>query len=125
MTDPRFFSNPIDYVSTRLELRPVATPKRTRLGSEHVRWSLLDSNGDHVVALFCGIEDKLKGPVSVRYDRPYDAGDELYRLERDRIVAKGCHLRVLRMEEIWDRVGRRGDLYDRYGASDRAKLRAR
>ena len=119
MTDPRFFSNPM-----RHELLQVVRPqRRTRLGSEHVRFNLLDSRGEWVVALICGTTGKMLGPVSVRYDEAYGAGDELYRLGQDRIVAKGCYLRTMKMVDFWDQWGRRTAEFDRYGQSDPFRVR--
>lgn len=122
MIDPRSFSNPMQLGGYQIQQQQVPI-KRTRLGSEHVHWSLLDSEGGWVVAMFCGIEQRLKGPVTVRYDHPHGAGDEHYRLQRDRIVAKGCTLRTLNMVDFWDHWGRRTAEYERYGKDDLFRVR--
>lgn len=106
------FSNPFQLSP---ELRQLARPThKPRLGPEHADWRLLVSRGNWVVALLCGTSAKLLGPVTERYPYAQDAGERHWRLENERAIARGCYLRVLKMEDFWDKWGRNTPEFARY-----------
>ena len=105
------FSNPFQ----RIELRQWGSLVRPRLGPEHVDRNLLSSLGGWVVVLLCGTSGKMLGPVSERYQRAQDAGEQEWRLRNERSIARGCTLRTLKMEDFWDKWGRDTEEFERYG----------